>query len=438
MGVLTFLGGVHPYDGKELSKSQPVKKVIPGDKLYYAVSQHIGAPARPLVKRGDHVIRGQMIAEPGGFVSAPIFASVSGDVTGIEKMRMPTGGLTDCIVVKNDHKNEETAYTGADWKELSADEIKARIRDAGVVGMGGAGFPTHVKLSPKDADAIDYILVNGAECEPYLTSDYRMMIDAPDKLVEGLRIILKLFPKAKGLLCVEDNKPDAIKKLEAECAGDSNIEVRTMKTKYPQGAERMLIYANTKRKINSGMLPADAGCIVDNVATVLAVYDAVAEGKPLMDTVITVTGDGAVSPGNFLTPSGMLFSEVIEQAGGLKEGYEKLISGGPMMGFAVFGTNLPVVKTSSGVLCLMHDDVSASQPSPCINCGRCVEACPENLVPARLSVYADKGQADIFMANYGMECCECGSCSFVCPAKRQLAQSIKSMRKICLANRRKK
>lgn len=384
------------------------------------------------------MIRGQMIAEPGGFVSAPIFASVSGDVTGIEKMRMPTGGLTDCIVVKNDHKNEETAYTGADWKELSVDEIKARIRDAGVVGMGGAGFPTHVKLSPKDADAIDYILVNGAECEPYLTSDYRMMIDAPDKLVEGLRIILKLFPKAKGLLCVEDNKPDAIKKLEAECAGDSNIEVRTMKTKYPQGAERMLIYANTKRKINSGMLPADAGCIVDNVATVLAVYDAVAEGKPLMDTVITVTGDGAVSPGNFLTPSGMLFSEVIEQAGGLKEGYEKLISGGPMMGFAVFGTNLPVVKTSSGVLCLMHDDVSASQPSPCINCGRCVEACPENLVPARLSVYADKGQADIFMANYGMECCECGSCSFVCPAKRQLAQSIKSMRKICLANRRKK
>jgi electron transport complex protein RnfC len=438
MGFLTFKGGVHPNDGKSLSKDQAIQNAVAGDKLYFSVSQHIGAPAKPIVEKGDRVLRGQMIAEAGGFVSAPVFSSVSGTVTGIEKMRMPAGNLMDCIVVENDRKNEEIEYEEADWHSLSKEEILDRIKKAGVVGMGGAGFPTHVKLSPKDPDAIDFIQVNGAECEPYLTSDYRMMMEHPDRVAEGLRIMLSLFPHAKGQICIENNKMDCVEKMQKETAGDANIEVHVMKTKYPQGAERMLIYANTGRSINSSMLPADAGCIVDNIATVAAVYDAVALGKPLMERIVTVTGDAANHPGNYLAPTGMLFSELIEQAGGLKEGYEKLISGGPMMGFSVFTTQIPLTKTSGGILAMMKDEVAAAEPSACINCGRCVSACPEHLIPTRLSVYADHNDKQRFMEHDGMECCECGSCTFVCPAKRQLAQSIKSMRKICLADRKKK
>ncbi len=437
MGLLTFKGGVHPNDGKQLSKDRPIQTIEGGSKLYFSLSQHIGAPAKPIVEKGDHVLRGQMIAEAGGFVSAPVFSSVSGKVVGIQKMRMPAGNLMDCIVIENDKAGEEISFTTSEWKNLSKEEIIGKIKDAGVVGMGGAGFPTHVKLSPKDANAIEYILVNGAECEPYLTSDYRLMLEQPEKVVEGLRIMVSLFPNAKGYLCVEDNKPEAIEKLRAACAGDAKLEVRVMKTKYPQGAERMLIYANTGRSISSTMLPADAGCIVDNSATVAAVYDAVVEGRPLMERIVTVTGDAAKQPGNFLTPTGMLFSEVIEAAGGLDEQLEKLIAGGPMMGFSLFGQEVPITKTSGGILAMKKDDVSAEEPSPCINCGRCVTACPENLLPARLSVLADHNNKVEFLAGDGIECCECGSCSFVCPAKRQLAQSIKSMRKICLADRNK-
>ncbi|MGI6118188.1 MAG: electron transport complex subunit RsxC [Bilifractor sp.] len=438
MGFLTFKGGVHPDDGKSLSKDQAIQTVEAGDKLYFSVSQHIGAPAKPIVEKGDHVLRGQMIAEAGGFVSAPVFSSVSGTVAGIEKKRMPAGNLMDCIVVENDRKYEEIEYDQTDWHSLSKEEVLERIKNGGVVGMGGAGFPTHVKLSPKDPDKIDFIQVNGAECEPYLTSDYRMMIEHPDRVAEGLRIMLSLFPHAKGQICIENNKMDCVEKMKAATSGDSNIEVHVMKTKYPQGAERMLIFANTGRAINSSMLPADAGCIVDNVGTVCAVYEAVALGKPLMERIVTVTGDAANKPGNFLTPTGMLFSEVIEQAGGLKDGYEKLISGGPMMGFSVFTTEIPITKTSGGILAMMKDEVAAAEPSACINCGRCVSACPEHLIPTRLAVYADHNDKKRFLAGDGMECCECGSCTFVCPAKRQLAQSIKSMRKICLADRKKK
>ena len=434
MGLLTFKGGIHPNDGKALAKDQAIRPAEAGDKLYFSISQHIGAPAKPVVEKGDHVKRGQVIAEAGGFVSAPVFSSVSGTVAGMEKMRMPAGNLMDCIVVENDHQNEEISYEPAkDWHALSKEEVLGRIKDAGVVGMGGAGFPTHVKLSPKDPSAIDFIQINGAECEPYLTSDYRMMLEHPEKIVEGLQIMLSLFPKAKGQICVEANKMDCVEKLQKAAAGDSSIEVRVMKTKYPQGAERMLIFANTGRAINSKMLPADAGCIVDNIATVAAIHDAVVLGKPLMERVVTVTGDAAKQPGNFMTPTGMLFSELIEQAGGLTDDYEKLIAGGPMMGFSVFSTNIPVTKTSGGILAMEHDDVAASEPSACINCGRCVSACPEHLIPTRLAQFADNSKMDEFRANDGMECCECGSCSYVCPAKRQLAQSIKSMRKMCLA-----
>lgn len=439
MGSGTFRGGIHPYDGKELSRDRAIQDIRPGKELAYLVSQHIGAPAKPIVKKGDRVLAGQMIAEAGGFVSAPVYASVSGVVKGIEKRLTATGGYCDAIIVENDEVYESVAFEETkDITQLSKDEICGKIQKAGIVGMGGAGFPTHVKLSPKEPEKIKYILVNGAECEPYLTSDYRIMLEQPEKLVGGLKVILQLFDGAKGYICIEDNKPEGIAKLQELVEGEANIEVQPLKTKYPQGAERMLIYAVTGETINSSMLPADAGCIVDNVDTVVSIYEAVAEGKPLMQRIVTVTGDGVNTPSNFRAPVGMDFQELLDAAGGFKEQPEKIIAGGPMMGFALFDLNIPTTKTTSALLCLTKDEVAEFAESPCINCGRCVEACPELLVPSRLAKFANNGLSDMFEKWNGMECVECGSCSFICPAKRQLAQSIKTMKKTIIAERKKK
>ena len=439
MGLKTFKGGVHPYEGKELAKDQPIKEVRPKGELVYPLSQHIGAPANPIVAVGDTVLRGQMIAEAGGFVSSPIFASVSGTVKAIEPRRVAVGDMVQSIIIENDGEYKEVEFTGIDDVfELSNEEIIAKVRDAGVVGMGGAGFPTHVKLSPKEPNKIEYIIANCAECEPYLTSDYRRMLENPEALVAGMRIILQLFPKAKGVFGIENNKPDCIEKLQELVKGEDRMEVCALETKYPQGGERQLIYAVTGRAINSKMLPADAGCIVDNVETITAVYNAVKLGIPVMNRVATITGDGINNPGNFLYYIGTNYSELVEAAGGFKGQPEKIISGGPMMGFSMFSIDIPTTKTSSSLLCLSKDEVVAMEPSACINCGRCVEACPELLVPSRLAKMADKGLADEFEKWHGLECIECGSCSYICPAKRHLAQSIKSMKKQVLASKRKK
>ena len=391
MAFLTFRG-VHPYDGKDLSKNCPVEKYLPKGDLAILVSQHIGAPAKPIVKKGDHVLAGQKIAEAGGFVSAPIHSSVSGTVKGIEKRLTAVGAMGDAIIIENDGLYESVEYTPAKLSDLSKEDILKRIQEGGVVGQGGAGFPTHVKLSPKEPDKIDHILVNGAECEPYITSDYRRMMEEPESVVGGLEVILKAFPKAVGCICIEDNKPDCIAKFcELVLPGD-NIEVLELKTKYPQGAERMLIYAATGRKVNSSMLPADAGCIVDNIDTVTAIYQAVRFGEPLMSRIVTVTGDAVQNPCNFEVPVGMLLSELLEQAGGLKNEAVKIICGGPMMGRALFTMDVPVTKTTSALTCLTEDEVSALAPSACINCGRCVSVCPGQILPARLSVFAEHGE----------------------------------------------
>ena len=439
MGLKTFKGGVHPYEGKELAKDQPIKEVRPTGELVYPLSQHIGAPANPIVAVGDTVLRGQMIAEAGGFVSSPIFASVSGTIKAIEPRRVAVGDMVKSIVIENDGEYKEVEYHGIDDVfALSNEEVIAKIRDAGVVGMGGAGFPTHVKLSPKEPEKIEYIIANCAECEPYLTSDYRRMLENPEALVAGMRIILQLFPKAKGVFGIENNKPDCIEILQKLVQGEDRMEVCPLETKYPQGGERQLIYAVTGRAINSKMLPADAGCIVDNVETITAIYNAVKLGLPVMNRVATITGDGINHPGNFLYYIGTNYTELVEAAGGFKGEPEKIISGGPMMGFAMFGINIPTTKTSSSLLCLSKDEVSAMEPSACINCGRCVEACPELLIPSRLAKMADKGLSEAFESWHGLECIECGSCSFICPAKRHLAQSIKSMKKQVIASKRKK
>ncbi|WP_370808267.1 electron transport complex subunit RsxC [Eubacterium ramulus] len=442
MGLCTFKGGVHPYDGKELSKDKPIRDYLPKGDLVYPLSQHIGAPAKPVVAVGDEVLKGQMIAEAGGFVSAPIYASASGKIKAIEPRRTVVGDMVNAIILENDGEFKEVEYQAVDdVSALSKEEIMKRIQDAGVVGMGGAGFPTHVKLSPKEPEKIDYIIANCAECEPYLTADYRRMVEEPEKLIEGMRIILSMFDNAKGIFGVEDNKPDCIAKLRELVKDEPRMEVKALKTKYPQGSERQLIYAATGRAINSTMLPADAGCIVDNVDTIVAIYHAVKFGMPLMQRIVTITGDAVTEPQNLRCEYRYKLCRTSGSSRRIQElSRRRVIAGGPMMGFAMFDLNCPTTKTTGGLLLLAKDDVeeAEAQETACINCGRCVAACPSRMVPSRLADFAEQHRPEMFEAWHGMECMECGSCSYTCPAKRNLAQAIKSMRKTILANRRKK
>ena len=435
----TFRGGIHPDDGKAMSKDKPIREVLPKGELVYPLSQHIGAPAKAIVVKGDHVLAGQKIAEAGGFVSANIFASVSGTVKAIEARLGVAGGMQESIVIENDGLYEEVEFSPErKLADISGKEIIEIIKEAGIVGMGGAGFPTHVKYMPKDPSAIDYIIVNCAECEPYLTSDYRRMMEEPEKIVGGLQAAMKIFDgRAKGVLAVEDNKKDAAAKLREAAKGIPDIEVVELKTKYPQGAERQLIFAVTGRKINSSMLPADAGCVVNNCDTIHAIYEAVHFGRPVMKKVMTITGNAIKEPQNLRVRTGTNFRELIEEAGGFTSEPEKIIAGGPMMGIPLISLDVPVVKTSSAILCMTKDEVAACEETACINCGRCVSVCPGRIIPARLADYAKRHDKEAFEKANGMECCECGCCSYSCPAIRPLTQYIKSMRKIVLADRKK-
>ena len=437
MSILTFKGGIHPYEGKELSKAKAIEKLLPEGDVVIPLSQHIGAPAKACIAVGDRVLVGQKIGEATGFISANVHSSVSGTVKKIEPRLIASGNMVESVIIENDGQYEELKWELKEYEDMTKEEKLEAIKEAGIVGMGGAGFPTNVKLSPKNPEAIDYVIVNGAECEPYLTSDYRRMIEEPEVLIEGLKMVLSLFDNAKGIIAVEDNKLDVVIELKKLVKKEDNIDIKAVYTKYPQGGERTLIKAVTGREVNSSMLPADVGCVVNNVDTIFAIQNALRNHKPLTSRVVTVSGNAIVEPANYLVPVGTNMQQVIDAAGGFKREPEKIISGGPMMGMAVSSTDYPVTKGTSAVLAFKKDAVAACEPSACINCGKCVSVCPGRVVPSRLADYAEHGDVEAFVENYGMECCECGCCSYICPAKRNLTQAIKSMRKDVLASRKK-
>lgn len=422
-----------------MDRAVTVLKPTSGE-MVYPLSQHIGAPAKAIVKVGDEVLVGQKIAEAGGFISAVVVSSVSGKVKKIEPRVTAGGAKSISIVIEND--GQYTAIEGLgedrDATKLSKQEIRDIVREAGIVGLGGAGFPTNVKLTPKDESKIDYIIVNGAECEPYLTCDYRMMIEEPERLIGGIKVMLQLFENAKAVIGVENNKPKAIEKLRALVKDEPKISVEALRTKYPQGGERSLIYAVTGREINSSMLPADAGCVVDNVNTVMAIYDAVCKRTPILERVITITGDAIKEPQNFKVRTGMNYNDIIEAAGGFKADPKKILSGGPMMGQAMYTTDVPVTKNSSSLTCFLEDEVEKNPESPCIRCGRCGEVCPEFLVPVLMMKSCMNGDSAGYEKLYGMECIECGSCSYICPARRPLTQAFKQMKRRIGEERRQK
>lgn len=422
-----------------MDRAVTVLKPTSGE-MVYPLSQHIGAPAKAIVKVGDEVLVGQKIAEAGGFISAVVVSSVSGKVKKIEPRVTAGGAKSISIVIEND--GQYTAVEGLgedrDATKLSKQEIRDIVREAGIVGLGGAGFPTNVKLTPKDESKIDYIIVNGAECEPYLTCDYRMMIEEPERLIGGIKVMLQLFENAKAVIGVENNKPKAIEKLRALVKDEPKISVESLRTKYPQGGERSLIYAVTGREINSSMLPADAGCVVDNVNTVMAIYDAVCKRTPILERVITITGDAIKEPQNFKVRTGMNYNDIIEAAGGFKADPKKILSGGPMMGQAMYTTDVPVTKNSSSLTCFLEDEVEKNPESPCIRCGRCGEVCPEFLVPVLMMKSCMNGDSAGYEKLYGMECIECGSCSYICPARRPLTQAFKQMKRRIGEERRQK
>lgn len=427
MGVLTFSGGIHPPDKKELSKDSPVTPATLPQRVIIPLSQHTGAPCKPVVSIGQDVKKGELIGEPGGFVSAPVHSSVSGKVTAIAEFANAMGRMVLSVFIENNGREEWTVLKDSpDYKNLSVDELKEKIRSAGIVGLGGAAFPTSVKLSPPKEKHIDTVVINGAECEPYLTADYRLMIERPDEIVEGLKVLMKVLGVNKGIIGIEDNKPDAVEKMAQAVVRESDIKVLALEVKYPQGAEKMLIKAVTGREIPPKGLPMDVNVVVQNVGTALAVYEAVRYGKPLIERVVTVTGEGVNRPSNLMVRIGTPVSSLIDECGGSKGISGKVIAGGPMMGFALSSLEIPVTKGTSGILVIPEGEVIHSGDfDSCIRCGRCIDVCPMGLMPSMLSVLSEKAHYEDTKDYNIFDCFECGSCAYVCPSKRPIVQFIR-------------
>ena len=438
-----FRGGVHPNDQKALSRQAPLRRFDPKGEMVFPLAQHIGKPAKAVVKKNDPVLVGQVIGQADGYVSANIICSCSGKVKAVEKRRIISGAMAECVVVENDGLFTPIEGMGEpqDVSALSGDEILSRIQQAGIVGLGGAGFPTHVKLKPAHPEAIRYVIANGAECEPYLTCNDQLMRTEAETIVSGLRIILRLFPNARGYIGIEDNKPEAIAAMQAAVAGAGDIEVLTLRTQYPQGGEHNLIQTVAGIDYPVSKLPADVGCVVCNVGTIYAIERAVAHNEPLFTHVLTVSGDAVREPGNFIVRDGTCFRELVEACGGLKEenGLKKVLSGGPMMGFAVASLDVNVQKTTNGITMLSADPAEKAQKgmTACLHCGRCTTVCPAGLLPQLLADAAEDGDYERYEKKlYGLECVACGSCTYICPAKRPLTQTFKQMKAEITARKR--
>lgn len=432
----TFKGGVHPNDSKALSASKAVVDAPLLDKYTVIIHQNIGAPPEPVVKKGDAVKKGDLLAKATGFVSVPLHAPTSGTVSALEKCPGPTGISVPSIEITADGEDTwgECMEPIADWQNADPGVLKQRVADAGIVGMGGAGFPSHVKLSP--TKPIDTLILNGAECEPYLTADHRLMLEDAESVMLGAAILARILGLDSAIIGVENNKPDAIEKLN-EVAGKYKVTVQGLPVNYPQGAEKQLIYALTVREVPIGGLPMDVGCVVQNVASAAAVAEAVIKGRPSIERITTVTGEPLVNPGNWRFRIGTPISKAIELAGGISEQPAKLLLGGPMMGFAQNSLDVTVMKNTSGILLIPVGTASQYTSEPCIRCGRCVEACPMDILPATISQAVENERFDWAAQLNVLACIECGSCSYVCPSHRPLNQHFKRAKAEIAAARRK-
>lgn len=422
----TFASGIHMEDYKSLTSDKAIGKASPPERVTIALSQHIGVSCEPIVEVGDRVLVGQKIGEGTAAMSVPVHSSVSGQVVEIVDLYKADGGKSKAIVIESDGL-DELGYEekSLDYENLSKEEILNYIKEAGLVGLGGAAFPTHIKLNPPSEKTIDTVLVNGAECEPFLTADQKIMEEASEEIIKGLEIVLKVLDAPRAIICIEDNKPGAIAKMRQASASSPKIEVASLKTKYPQGDERMMIRACLDREVPRGGLPMDVGVVVINAYSVKTIYDALYKNKPLYERIVTLTGSGLNQPQNVYTKIGVSLEYLVKQAGGLKDTVKKVIVGGPMMGTAQFDMSSPTVKATGGVIALEEDQARVPAESACIGCVRCVDACPMKLQPHILNkLVRHEAIAEARDAHIGT-CMQCGSCTYVCPAKINLAETIK-------------
>ncbi len=429
--VKTFpVGGVHPAENK-FTAGKPIEKLPTPSEVVIPISQHIGAPAKPVVEQREKVKVGQVIATSTGFVSANIHATIAGTVAKIDKVMDSTGYKRDAIIIKAGRDEEEWAE-GIDLSDelvrefsLGKEDIIKKVAEAGIVGLGGATFPSHVKLSVPRGRKAEYLILNGVECEPYLTADHRLMLEKGAEILVGARILMKALEVEKAIIGIEKNKPDAIAKMAELVAGESGITVQPLKVQYPQGGEKQLIKAALNREVPSGGLPIDVGVVVHNVGTAFAVYEAIQKNKPLIERVVTVTGNDVNNPANFLVRIGTPVSQLIEAAGGIPENTGKVISGGPMMGKALNSLDIPVSKGTSGILLIPNEAAKRGRMNVCIRCSKCVDVCPMGLEPYLLMTLTQKELFDRLETDKVLDCIECGSCSFTCPSDRPLLDYIR-------------